>query len=319
MLKDILLEQQGQVNHFFASLDSVQAERVVDACMKCTGLIVLTGVGKSGIIAEKIAMTLVSTGTKALYLSVSNFLHGDIGILSSQDLLLLLSKSGETEELLQLLPYARRRGVPLIALVSNPKSRLARESDLFLHLPMQKELCPFDLAPTTSTAIQLLFGDALAVALMRAKNLSLEQYAQNHPAGSIGKKTRVKVDELMLQGEEIPLCGIEERLETVLDTLSKKKCGCLLVVDKNKSLHGIFTDGDLRRALQTHGPKVLQRSMAELMTSSPLFVQKGQLAWEALRLMQKDPKKWVMVIPVVEGDRVEGILRLHDIVHAGIA
>ncbi len=317
MLKNIFEEQRLYLNHFFDEMNSAQAQAFFEACLQCSGLIVFTGVGKSGLIAEKIAMTLISTGTKALYLPPTNFLHGDLGIITDKDLLVLISKSGETEELLTLLPFARRRQVRLLSIVSNPNSRLARECDVTIHLPVKKELCPFDLAPTTSTAVQLLFGDALAVALMKAKSFSLNEYALNHPSGTIGKKITLTVGDLMFKGDQIPFCRPEDRLIDTLVELSNKKCGCLVIADPELRLLGVFTDGDLRRALQKHGPQILESPMDALMTCTPITVSKDTLAWEARKIMQGD--RWVLVTPVVDEQKVVGIIRMHDIVQAGLS
>lgn len=319
MLKELFEEQKRYINYFFEHLDLTKAEEILNAFCECKGLIVFTGIGKSGIIAEKIAMTLTSTGTRALFLSPANFLHGDIGILSEKDLFVLISKSGETEDLLNLLPYIRRRRVPLISLVSNESSRLARASDYSICLPVEKELCPFDLAPTTSTITQLIFGDVLAVALMKRKEFSLGEYVLSHPSGTIGKKMTLKVADIMLQGEALPLCSPNDLLMDVLVELSNKKCGSLLVVDEDKKLTGIFTDGDLRRSLQMQGSKVLSMPMGQLMTPTAISLKKDELVWDSLKLMQKDPKKWVMVCPVLEDDKVVGIVRMHDIIQEGLA
>ncbi|MBI2742661.1 MAG: KpsF/GutQ family sugar-phosphate isomerase [Chlamydiales bacterium] len=319
MIKELFNEQRRYLNTFFDQIDAEQAQAFLDACLQCRGLIVFTGVGKSGIIAEKIATTLVSTGTKALHLPPTNFLHGDLGMMTSDDMLILISKSGETEELLTLLPFARRRGVKLLSIVSNPHSRLARESDLSISLPVEKELCPFDLAPTTSTEVQLIFGDALAIAMMKAKEFSLNEYALNHPSGNIGKKATLSVNDIMIKEGKVPLCGPDDRLVDTLVELSNKQCGCLLVVDEKKKLLGIFTDGDLRRALQSQGANVLERKMQSLMTAAAIRVPQNILAWDAVKIMQKDPKKWVMVVPVVDDERVVGIIRMHDVVQAGLA
>jgi arabinose-5-phosphate isomerase len=319
MMKNLFNEQRRYLDAFFDQVDHEKAEAFFQVCLKCTGLIVFTGVGKSGHIAEKIATTLVSTGTKALYLPPTNFLHGDLGIIASQDIIVLISKSGETEELLNLLPFVKKRGATILSIVSNPNSRLAKDCDLSIHLPVEKELCPFDLAPTTSTEVQLIFGDALAVALMKAKNFSLNEYALNHPSGSIGKKMTLSVQDVMKQGDHLPLCTPQDLLGEVLTELSNKKCGCLIVVDEKKSLRGIFTDGDLRRALQNQGASVLEKKMESLMTQSAISVPQNILAWEAMKIMQKDPKRWVMVVPVVEKGKVVGIVRMHDIVQAGLS
>lgn len=319
MLAELLKEQRNNVEHYFDFLDLNAVEQVVQECLRTKGLIVFTGVGKSGIIAEKIAMTMVSTGTKALYLPPTNFLHGDIGILSEEDLFVLISRSGETEELLNLVPFAKRRNTRLLAIVSNPTSRLAKQCDLSIHLPFEKELCPFDLAPTSSTTAQLLFGDMLAVALMRTKGFELSSYALNHPSGSIGKKMTVTVDELMHKDHHIPLAKPADLLIDLLVELSNKKCGALLIADQEKNFLGIFTDGDLRRALQNHGPDVLHKPIETLMTPCALTTSREVLAWEALKIMQKDPKKFVMVLPVLEQGKVAGLLHMHAIVQAGIS
>lgn len=319
MLKDLFAEQRQYLDFFFNTLDMEKAEKIFELCLQTKGMLVLAGIGKSGIVSEKIAMTLVSTGTKALYLPTTNFLHGDIGLVSQEDTMLLFSKSGETEELLNLLPFIKRRGAKVIAIVSSAQSRLANQSDLSICLPVEKELCPFDLAPTTSTEVQLLFGDVLAIALMKAKGFSLDAYGENHPSGNIGKKITTKVQDIMIQGNNVPLCSPEDRLGDVLVELSNKKCGCLIVVDKDKSFHGIFTDGDLRRSLQALGSQVLEKQIGEIMTRSATSIQQSERAWEAMKLMQKDPKKWIMMLPVLEDQKVVGIIRMHDIIHAGIS
>ncbi len=318
-MRELFQNQKTYVEDFYNRIDSDQAQRFADFCLSVKGLIVLTGVGKSGIVAEKIAMTLASTGTKAIYLPPTNFLHGDLGILTGEDLVIFLSKSGETEELLGLMPFIRKKGTRLGALVSNPESRLAQCADCFVHLPVQKELCPFDLAPTTSTVVQLLFGDALAIAMMKAKSLSLQDYALNHPAGAIGKKASITVESLMFKGDRVPISTQERKLFDVLSDLTEKKCGCLIITDEQGSFQGIFTDGDLRRSLQSHGPLILQKSVGHLMTKGAITIPKETLAWDALKIMQKDPKRWISVLPVLEEDKVVGLLRMHDIIQAGIA
>ncbi len=319
MLLELLKEQRRYLDHYFDRLDLTEVDKAVKECLNTKGLIIFTGVGKSGIIAEKIAMTMISTGTKALYLPPTNFLHGDMGILSENDLFIMMSRSGETEELLALIPFAKKRGARLLAVVSNSHGRLAKHCDLFVHLPFEKELCPFDLAPTTSTTVQLLFGDLLAIALMRSKGFDLSAYALNHPSGAIGKKMSITVEELMFKDDELPIVPPEVCLSEVLAELSNKKLGALVVADDQKNFIGIFTDGDLRRALQNQGSEVLEKPMRELMTVNALTIEKGKLAWEALKIMQKDPKKFVMVLPVVEKGKAVGILRMHDIVQAGIS
>ncbi len=314
----ILEKQQQYLKYYFEHVDQEVLEKVVDACAQVKGLIILTGVGKSGIIAEKIAMTLVSTGTKALYLSPINFLHGDLGIFSPDDLLIMISRSGKTEELLEQIPFIKQKGTPIIAVVSTHSALIAKHADLTMILPVEKELCPFDLAPTTSTTVQLLFGDLLTVALMTRKRFSMEDYALNHPAGAIGRKMTITVEDLMFQKEHIPLCSPDDKLVDVLVELSNKKCGALLIVSKEGKLQGVFTDGDLRRTLQKEGVKAFELTMGKLMSKNPITVSKEDLASEALKVMQQDPKKFVAVVPVLEESKVVGILRMHDIVQAGV-
>lgn len=316
VLQDLFEKQRQYSNYYFDHLDLLQSEKALQACLDCKGLLIFTGIGKSGIVAEKIAMTLVSVGTRALFLPATNFLHGDIGAIGKEDLVIMLSKSGETQELLTLVPHIRKKQSRILALVSDEESKLARYADLYVHLPVEKELCPFDLAPTTSTAVQLFFGDSLAMALMRKKNIRLEQYASNHPSGSIGKKSTLIVEDLMRKEKDIPLCKPSDRLIDVIVELSNKKCGCLLIVSEDQELHGIFTDGDLRRALQTHGAKVMESSLESLMTPNPISVTFDELAKEAKKKMQKE--RYVMAAPVIQNKKVVGIIRMHDIIREGI-
>ena len=318
MLKHLFSEQRRLINSFFEKIDIEKTQDILDKILSCKGFIILSGVGKSGIIAKKIAMTFLSTGTKALFLPPMDALHGDIGIINENDICILFSKSGETKELISLLPYIRKKSAFLISVVSSASSQLTKSSDLFISLPIEKELCPFNLAPTVSTSVQLLFGDVLAVALMEKKQFSLEQYAQNHPSGNIGKKLTVQVKDLMIKGEDLPLCFQEDRIISILSELSTKRCGSLLIVDKEKRLKGIFTDGDLRRAIEIYGPSFLHKTVGELMTLKPLVVKKTTLAWEAMKKMEEKPDRLITVLPVTEEEKVIGLIRMHDMVQVGI-
>jgi len=275
-------------------------------------------VGKSGHIAEKIANTFLSTGTRAVYLSPANALHGDLGIVHSQDLILLLSKSGGSQELLDLLPYMIKKGAETIAVVSQKDSRLAKACDHSILLPVEREICPYDLAPTTSTAAQLIFGDCMAVALMQAKNFTIGNFAANHPAGLLGRKITLKTSDLMLAGDAIPFCHPNERLIDVLHILSMKRCGCLLIVDEKRRLLGIFTDGDLRRAIESKGSDALQFALNHLMNPSPKSIGPDLLAIDAMKRMEEDLLRPITVLPVVQEGSVIGILRMHDILQAGL-
>jgi len=319
VLKELLQKEREYLNDFFDRFACDQADEVLKEMMKCQGMVFFTGVGKSGLIAKKIAATMTSTGMRSLYLSPMDALHGDIGIVTENDLFVMLSKSGESDELIQLLPILRSKGVTTIAVVSNKESRLVKGCHLHVYLPVEKELCPFDMAPTISTTVQMIFGDLLAIALMRLRNLTKDQFVENHPSGRIGKRVLMKVKDLMVEGNGIPICAPQHKLVDVLVELSNKKCGCILVVDESRLLEGIFTDGDLRRALQNHGAAVLDRPMKELMSGSAKWIGPQKLAWEAMQDMERDQKKAITVLPVLEdGRKVVGLIKLHDILQAGI-
>lgn len=240
MLKTLFDKQKNSLDYFFSTLDIATAEKVFEKVRACKGFVILCGVGKSGHIAQKIAATMVSTGTRATFLCPSHALHGDLGFVTSNDLFLLFSKSGESQELLDLLPYIQKRGAFTIAVVSQMHSRLAAAVDLTMFLPVKQELCPFDLAPTTSTAVQLLFGDCLSIRLMEDRKFSVRDFAENHPAGFLGRKITMKVLDLMLKQESLPLCKQGDKLIDTLHELSAKKCGCLLVCDKKNTSSGFL-------------------------------------------------------------------------------
>jgi arabinose-5-phosphate isomerase len=313
MLKKIFEEQRKRLNQFFDSLDVAQAEKILEKILACQGVVVLSGVGKSGHIAEKIAATFSSTGTRSIFLDPAKALHGDIGFVGKGDLFIAFSKSGNSQEMIDLLPHIQKRGAFSIAIVSDPHSKLSKRSDLAISLPIDKEICPHNLVPTTSTAAQLIFGDCLAAALMHAKQFSISDFAANHPGGSLGRKISYKVADLMLKGEEIPSSSSECTLLEVLHELSAKRCGCLLIVDAEKRLQGIFTDGDLRRALQTHGPEALNRPLSKLMTLFPKCISPDRLALEAAQKMEEDPARPITVLPVTDGGKIVGLIRMHDI------
>lgn len=319
MLKTLLREQRKYLDHFFESLDHAAAEKVLGILESCTGTVIFSGVGKSGHIAEKLAATFLSTGKRAIFLAPMNALHGDIGFVSSDDVCLFFSKSGESQELLDLVPHVKRKGASTIAIVSNSRSSLGALCDLSIELPVIRELCPHDLAPTTSTTSQLIFGDCLAVALMQKQNFSVDDFAQNHPSGLLGRKVSFTVGELMLKGDSLPLCKPTQPLLEAIPELSSKKCGCLLVVDEKMSLLGIFTDGDLRRAIQTNGAKTLLMPLSEHMTKAPKTIASAALAFEAIQSMEKDPSRLITVLPVVDLGKVVGLIRMHDILQKEIS
>lgn len=319
MLKELFEKEREILSHFFDHIDLRAAERLFEILKECKGLIIVTGVGKSGLIAEKIALTMTSTGSRAFFLSPSNAMHGDIGIVSKEDVFLMISKSGESEELLQMIPFLRNRGVMPIAIVNNGASRLAKACEFSVVLPMEKELCPFDLVPTTSAVMQMIFGDVLAVALMKHKNFSLLEYAMNHPAGRIGRRLTLRVRDLMLKGHDLPLCRPTDKLVDTLVELSNKRSGCVLIVSEQKELLGIFTDGDLRRSLQDLGSEALEAEMRHVMTKTAKFIHSDEMASQALSLMEEDQQHPVTVLPVVDAElKVVGLIKMHDIVQSGL-
>lgn len=317
-MQKLLDKYRSEVDFFFSKIDKVKLEAVFGLFKECKGLLIFSGIGKSALVAEKIAVTMTATGTRALFIPPIEAMHGDVGLITQDDLFIAISKSGETEELLNLLPYVRNKGAKIIAMTSNPKSHLAEAADFQIEVPFKHELCPFNMAPTISTTCQTILGDILAIALMEYKNFTINEYAMNHPAGTIGKRITVKVKNLMIEGGLIPFCKPENRLIDVLVELSNKKAGCVLVVDQDKKFLGIFTDGDLRRALQKSGSEILQTRISELMTKSARFIGPEVLAWEALKIMESQ-KSPIMVLPVLDDNfKVVGILKLHDILQSGI-
>lgn len=315
-IKSLFTEQQKFLNHFFDTCDWSLIENFCKAVLECKGTVFFSGVGKSGFISQKVSMTLVSTGTKSVFLSPTDALHGDIGIIGEDDLLVLVSKSGSTEELLKLVPYAKAKGAKLVGIHSQPGCKLAKACDMDVHLPLMRELCPFDLAPVTSTAIQMLFGDTCAVAIMQAKKLTMDEYAMNHPAGRIGKRLILKVGDVMKVAKDLPTCSPDATLMNELVNLSAKGCGCLLVVDGEGKLAGVFTDGDLRRELSTQGATVLDKTMGDIMIKTPRTVDPNMKAVEAMQVMET-PKP-VTFLPVVEDGFLRGLITLHTLISAGL-
>jgi arabinose-5-phosphate isomerase len=296
-----------------------EIERVVQLLAGCKGKIVILGIGKSGIIAQKIAATMTSTGTGAIHLHPSDALHGGIGIINADDVVMILSNSGETDEIIEMLPYLKRRQVPIIALVGNLNSTLARRADAVIDGSVDQEACPLNLAPTTSTTVALALGDALALTLMQVKGLTPDDFAVNHPAGQLGKRLTLTVADLMHSGPENPTIGLSAMWVEVVQRISAGGLGAINVVDDAGRLAGIITDGDLRRAIQRldHGA-LANLKCDEIMTRNPTVANPELLAYDALQLMEDRPSQ-ISVLPVVDGGRVcVGLIRLHDIVRSGL-
>ena len=297
-------------------LNAQAVECAIKLLFDCESKIVLLGVGKSGIIANKIADTLTSTGTVAVFLHPTDALHGGLGVITRGDCVIALSNSGETDEILALLPALKSREVSLIAIVGNIDSTLARNSDVVLDASVDKEACPLNLAPTTSTTVALAIGDALAMTLMQAKNLTAEAFAANHPAGRLGKRLTLKVSSLM---HESPNISPAANWLEVVKAISKFALGAVNVIDDSGKLIGIVTDGDLRRTIEKTSPENFANLNAELMmTHSPISAAPEMLAFDALDIMENRPMQ-ISVLPVVdENNSAVGLLRLHDIVRSGL-
>ncbi|MGE5339862.1 MAG: KpsF/GutQ family sugar-phosphate isomerase [Candidatus Omnitrophota bacterium] len=285
-------------------------ERAVDILFNTKGRVVTVGMGKSGLIAKKISATLTSTGTPSVYLHPSEALHGDIGIIDASDVVLALSTSGETEEVLRLLNFIKRIGVSLISLVGNVKSTLARESDVFLDCSVEKEACPIGLVPSTSTTLTLAVGDAISIALMEKKGFSEEDFKCYHPGGSIGKKL-LKVKHLMHTGEELPIINECAVMIDVVKKINEKKFGIAIILEETNSgvVKGVITDGDLRRYL-LKGIDFSKVIACECMTRNPFSIDENHLAVEALKVMEE---RLITSVVVAEDNRLKGLLHLHDL------
>jgi arabinose-5-phosphate isomerase len=298
-------------------LDYAEFTRAVDLVSGCRGKIVVTGAGTSGIIARKIAATLTSTGTPATFLHPSDALHGGLGFVSSDDVVVAISNSGETEEILALLPYLRSRETPLIGIVGNLKSRLADASDAVLDGWVEHEACPLGLAPTASSTLALALGDALAVEALVRRGLTVDGFARNHPSGRLGRRLTLRVGDLMY-GPCTQTVGPDAGLLETLQAISESGVGAVAVSDGEDFLIGIVTDGDIRRALQRDAARITQGTAADLMTKDPVTTTADTLAYEALTAMEDRPSQ-ISVLPVVNDEhRFVGMLRLHDVVRAGL-
>jgi arabinose-5-phosphate isomerase len=293
-------------------------ERFVSACqllMDCTGRVVVMGMGKSGHISGKIAATFASTGTPAFFVHPGEASHGDLGMITRQDVVLALSNSGETDEVLAILPIIKRLGVPLIAMTGNPQSTLAKFASVHINVAVAQEACPLGLAPTSSTTAALVMGDALAVSLLQAKGFTRDDFALSHPGGSLGKRLLLLVSDLMHTGEQIPAVLEEALIGTVLLEMTEKKLGMTAVVNVDKQVVGIFTDGDLRRMLAKN-LDLHTTVIASVMTRDCTVISANILAAEAMQIMEQ---KGINALLVVDSQRhLVGALNMHDLIHAGI-
>lgn len=285
--------------------------------LECPGRVVVTGMGKSGLICQKMAATMASTGTPAIFLHPAEGVHGDLGMLMKGDLVIAVSNSGETEEIARILPIIKRMGLPLIAMASSPGSTLGRAGDVFLDISIKEEACPLQLAPTASTTVTLAMGDALAVALLLQRGFREEDFALYHPGGALGKRLLLRVEDLMHVGADIPKVNLNTPLKDALYEISSKKLGITGVVDELGGLIGVFTDGDLRRTIE-QGIEVLNKPICEIMGGKPKRILRTNLAAKALQRMEEHKITSLFVFETEEEQVPVGIIHLHDLLKAGV-
>jgi arabinose-5-phosphate isomerase len=291
----------------------------VEACrliLGCKGRVVVSGMGKSGHIGRKIAATLASTGTPAFFVHPGEASHGDLGMILPQDVVLAISYSGETDELLLILPVIKRQGIPLIAITGRPGSSLATQADVHLDGSISNEACPLGLAPTTSTTVALVLGDALAIALLEARGFTSDDFARSHPAGALGRRLLLHIGDVMHTGDDVPRVSPDASLTAALVEMTRKHLGMTAVVDAEQRLLGVFTDGDLRRALDDEGVDLRGATVAELMTRGPKTIGADKLAAEAAQLMEKYQIHALLVVD--DEQHVVGALNIHDLLRARV-
>lgn len=317
----MVIEQAKRVLKIEAEAISALTERInesfvkaVDLVFFCKGKIVVTGVGKSGLIGQKIASTLASTGTPSFFMHPAEGIHGDLGMLSKNDVVIAISNSGESNEISQIIPVVKRMGLPLISMTGNRSSTLAKSGDAVLDISVKEEACPLGLAPTASTTATLAMGDALAVAVLDKRGFNKEDFALLHPGGSLGKSLLVRVSDLMHTGEAIPLVTENTVMKVALFEITSKRLGVTGVIDDEGFLEGAITDGDLRRAMEK-GLDVLNKKASEIMTRNPKNIYADALAAEALQKMEQHS---ITSLFVMDGEKVAGIVHLHDLLKAGV-
>lgn len=306
--KDIFQEQLNQIQNVM-NLINDDFEKVIKL-LNNSNQIIITGVGKSGYIGKKINATLLSYGIPSIFLDPVEALHGDLGIVNQGACVVLLSKSGSTDELVNLYPYLRSRNCKIIAMVGNDKSFFATNSDIFLNVSVEKEACPFNLAPTSSTTVSLIMGDAIAIALVKAKGLRPRDFSINHPSGQLGRNTILKVKDVMHSGDKLPIINADANLNDAIIEITKKNQGCVII--KNNEKFGILTDGDIRRILQRK-LDINSTIVSDVMTKEPISVNEDRYLGEALSLMEKRQSQ-ISLLPVVnDNSELTGLIRIHDI------
>ena len=297
-----ILDLVGRIDESF--------DQAVEALFACTGRVVVTGMGKSGIIAQKISATFASTGTPSLYLHPVEAIHGDLGRIVKGDAVLAVSYSGDTEEILSLVPAVKRLGSSLVSLTGNPRSALAAASDVHLDVSIREEACPLGLAPTASTTAALAMGDALAMALIERRGFTVEDFAVLHPGGRLGKKL-LRVEDVMHTGEDVPRVWVDTKMKDVLFEMTRKRLGMTTVVDAKGALRGVLSDGDLRRQMERHGYGMLDRTAEQCMTPRPILIGRRDLATAALDLMES--RKITALVVTDANGGVDGVVQLHDL------
>lgn len=312
--KEVLRIEAEAISSLIKRVDA-NFEKAVKLILACKGKVVVTGMGKPGFIGAKISATLSSTGTPSLYLHPADAIHGDLGRVTKDDIVVAISNSGETEEILRLLPTLKKIGAGLIAMVGNTESTLARHSDVVLNVGVKKEACPLNLAPTASTTAMLAMGDALAIALLEQHGFKEEDFAFYHPGGSLGKRLVLRVEEIMRKGKSNPIVKEDTKIKDVLLKITEARAGSASVVNKKGALVGIFTDGDLRRHLGVD-PALPVRRAREVMTKNPITLSKDMLAADAFRILRE---KKIDEIPVVDDKkRPIGLIDVQDLLKAGL-
>lgn len=312
--KETLKIEANAILNLINSIDD-NFVKAVNLLYSCKGRVIVTGMGKSGLVGRKIASTLASTGTPAFFLHPAEGRHGDIGMVVKEDCLILISNSGETEELIRILPIMKRIGAKLITMTGDLNSSLAKNSDVIINISIKEEACPFGLAPTASTTATLAIGDALAIALLKKRNFKEEDYALFHPGGSIGRKLLVKVEDIMRTGNDIPVVNDRVYMKEAIIEMTTKKMGCTLIVDKKGVLAGIITDQDLRRILEKEH-NIFKKKVMEIMTKNPQTIKKDELVARAIRITEE--KSISTLIVVDDNKKPIGIVHLHDLLKVNV-
>ncbi|MDX4012020.1 KpsF/GutQ family sugar-phosphate isomerase [Aliarcobacter skirrowii] len=314
IVKDVLLTEAKELELASNSI-FFEIEEIVELIVKSKGKLIVTGVGKSGLVGAKIAATLASTGTSSFFLHPTEAMHGDLGMIGKEDIVLGISYSGESEELIQILPHLKRFNIPLIAMAKNPNSTLAKYADYFINIAVTKEACPLDTAPTSSTTLTMAMGDALAVCLMKRRDFKKEDFASFHPGGSLGKKLFVKVNDL-LRKDNLPIVSRETILKDAIITMSEGRLGSVIIVDKDEKVVGLLSDGDLRRALMKSDFSI-DCTVETIATMNPrTFENENLLASDALQIIEN--YKIQQLIITDKNKKLLGVLHIHDLLEAGI-